>query len=233
MSWNLSGILEKKGKGAYGGAQVAGHLLGQAVGIPFRAVRNFALGAYERNLKELSKIKNPHMYENVPFTGRSESNFFKQQARVGWDQTKGGLKSFAYGTVISGAMYGLGSYATDDPQKSHGDRMAHYSKYAVAGAIDVGSDLALTGVSIGLATFGGPAGAMVAGGLQMFNMFAGFAGMDAGSLAMSVMDYADQEYDKDKMGKKFNMTQNTSMAMQRQIQNMHGSGSNLGEMMHN
>lgn len=141
-------------------------------------------------------------------------------------------KSILATTGFSGAMYGLSAVMTDNTDMDAGDRMSHYTKYAMAGAADVGTDLALTGVAAGLSALG-PIGAVFGGGLMAYNMFGGFFGMDAGSGLMNFMDYADTEYEKQKQGPKFNMTQNTSMALQRQIQNLHASGSNLGEMMHN
>jgi hypothetical protein len=229
MAWGLG----ETGKGA---TQVASYLGQEAINTiasPFRFMGKYASGRTNEITKDLDRIANPHLYENVPFTGRTSNNIVKQKANLAKHFGKEQGKGFIFGSLLSGSMYGLSAYATDNPDNNAGDRMAHYGKHAIAGGVDVAADLALTGVGIGLATFGGPAGMAMAGGLQLFNMFAGFAGMDAGSIAMNVMNYADEQYDKAKTGPKFNMTQNTAMAMQRQIQNLHASGSNLGEMMHN
>lgn len=141
-------------------------------------------------------------------------------------------KAVGLTTAFSGAMYGLSAVMTDDGTMDGGDRMAHYTKHAMAGAADVTADLALTGVAAGLSMLG-PLGAVAGGGLMAYNLLGGFFGIDAGSGVMNFMDYADTQYEKQRRGPKFPMTQNTSMAMQRQVQNLHASGSNLGEMMHN
>lgn len=221
---------------ATGAMQVGSHLVGQAADVmtsPFRFMGKYAMGRHQDISKEIDKIANPHLYEKIPFTGRESNNFLTRKKNLAKHFGKENLKSLGVGAVISSSMYGLSAYATDNDMNSPGDRMAHYAKHGIAGGIDVMADAALTGVSFGLATFGGPAGMALAGGIQAFNMFAGFAGIDAGSIAMNVMNYAEEEYDKAKRGPKFNMTENTAMAMQRQIQNLHASGSNLGEMMHN
>ena len=144
------------------------------------------------------------------------------------------LKGFGVGTGISMGMYGLMAYASDPGDAvDAGDRMNHYAKNAVGLAADIASDAVLTGIGTVAALTLGPAGAVIAGGITAFNIAGGFLGIDAGTQAMKFMDYADQEYDNRKNGPKFNMTQNSSMAMQRQIQNLHGSGSNMAEQMHN
>jgi hypothetical protein len=182
------------------------------------------------NLDEMSSRyvrKNNPMKNMDPGSGTKQFNLFKHHAKDSW-------KNFKIGTVMSGGLYGLSAYMSDNENASAGDRMANVVKHGVAGTVDVAADFGLTTVAAGLATFGGPGGVVAGGVLMAFNMFAGFAGLDAGSLAMTAMNYADGEYDTAKAGKsKFNMTENTSMAMQRQIQNLHASGSNLGEMMHN
>jgi hypothetical protein len=142
------------------------------------------------------------------------------------------LKSIGVTAGIGAAMYGLSAVMTDDTSADAGDRMSHYVKHGVAGAADVTADLALTGVAAGLTAFG-PVGALLGGGLMAYNMLGGFFGMDAGTGVMNLMNYADEKYEEQRQGPKFNMTQNTSMAMQRQISNLHANGSNLGEMMHN
>lgn len=226
MSWTL----------AHGAFSVGGNIFGKTLktGLaPIRAARNFVASSYVNKARQIDQIENPHLYENVPFTDRERSSFLRRKGRLAKSNFISHTKSFAIGTALSGGLYGLGAYMTDNDQASAGDRAAHYAKYAVASGVDILADSALTVASFGLATFAGPIGMMAAGGLQMFNMFAGFMGYDAGTLAMNVMDYADEQYDKNKLGPKFNMTQNTTMTMQRQIQNLHASGSNLGEMMHN
>lgn len=239
MAWGLG----ETGKGA---AQVASYLGGEAVNTiasPFRFMGKYASGRTDEITKELDRIANPHRYDRKFIKSGEQLEMFSSDikensyGRQKWNLAKHfgkeQGKSFLYGSLLSGSMYGLSAYATDNPDNNAGDRMAHYGKHAIAGGVDIAADAALTSVGIGLATFGGPAGMAIAGGLQLFNMFAGFAGMDAGSIAMNVMNYADEQYDKAKTGPKFNMTQNTAMAMQRQIQNLHASGSNLGEAMHN
>jgi hypothetical protein len=141
-------------------------------------------------------------------------------------------KDMKWSAILSGGLYGLSAYASDDPNAEVGDRGINIAKHGVAAGVDLGADALLTGVATGLSMLG-PLGGIAGGALTAFNMFAGFAGLDAGSLAMNAMNYTEQEYDRVKAGPKFNMTQNNSMAMQRQIQNLHASGSNLGEMMHN
>lgn len=236
--------------------------LGSMTSNAYDAGMNF-IGKMDGNFmdgirRRQDEVANPHMYKSsvtndygrsVPGKhmgssvtddfGNSVSNGMKpnswmtQKKNIMMDSAKGAGKGFAIGGIMSGGLYGLSAYMTDNSDNSAGDRMAHYGKHAIAAGVDMGSDLALTGLGIGLATLGGPAGVIAGSALMAFNMFAGFAGMDAGSLAMTAMNYADEQYDIAKQGPKFNMTQNTSQSMQRQIQNLHASGSNLGEMMHN
>jgi hypothetical protein len=142
------------------------------------------------------------------------------------------LKGLAFSGVIGAGLYGLSAVVSDDPTAQTSDRMVNATKHGVAFAADTASDIALTGVAAGLSLLG-PTGMMVGTALHAFNMLGGFVGMDAGSQVMKVMDYADEQYESAKNGPSFNMTENTSMAMQRQVQNMHAGGSNLGEMMHN
>ena len=156
---------------------------------------------------------------------RSVGNAIKKQA-------KDFGKVMKAAPIISGAMYGLSAFLTDDPTKSGGDRLYNQYKHAAALTADVISDFTLTTVAAGLAMTG-PLGMMAGTAITAFNIAGGLMGVDAGSLVMRGMDYAEEEYERAKSGPKFNMTKNTSMALQRQIQNMHASGSNLGEMMHN
>lgn len=243
MAWGLG---EKTTDMAKGAMQMGSHVAGQAIEVatnPFRFLGKYSVGSFEQKRMELDRIANPQKYDpkfmksgeqlEMFSSDIKDNSYIRQKYNLTKHFGKENLKSFGIGTAISGGLYGLSAYATDDPMNSGGDRMAHYGKHAVAAGVDIASDAVLTGASVALATFGGPAGMFVAGGLQMFNMFAGFAGIDAGSIAMNVMNYAEEEYDKAKRGPKFNMTQNTAMAMQRQIQNLHASGSNLGEIMHN
>lgn len=179
------------------------------------------------------KVANPHLYENVPFTGRKEGNWFQQKGNQAAHYTKDQFKGWGIGAGLSVGLYGLSAVMSDNTDADAGDRMVNYSKHAIAAGADLTVDAGLSAVAAGLATFGGIPGMAVGAGITAFNMFAGFAGWDAGSMVMNYMNYAEGKYDEAKAGPKFNMTQNTSMAMQRQIQNMHAAGSNLGEMMHN
>lgn len=149
------------------------------------------------------------------------------------DDSVKGAKGLMFSAALAPIMYGISALATDPGGAvSPGDRMHHYNKHMVAAGVDVASDVAMTGVAIGLAQFG-PYGQIAAGALTAYNVVSGFVGWDLGTLSMNFMDAADQEYESRKQGPKFNMTQNTSMAMQRQMQNLHASGSNIAEMMHN
>jgi hypothetical protein len=236
MAWSL----ESTGNVLKGTGEVAGHLAGEAFSTltsPLNFIRKHGQNSYLKKEKELDKIATP-VSEGKYGTNRqfafSNQGFGKDRtSRLAKHFTKDQFKGFGYGLGISSGVYGLVGYATDNNMNNAGDRMAHYGKHAVALGADIASDITLSVAAAGIATLGGPAGVFVAGGLKMFNMFAGFAGIDAGSIAMNVMNYADEEYERRKSGPTINMTQNTSMALQRQIQNMHASGSNLGEMMHN
>lgn len=140
--------------------------------------------------------------------------------------------NMAKGAAISSGMYGLMAFMSDDKNAATSDRMVNYAKHGIAAGVDVASDTALS-LGAGALAMTGPIGATVGGAIMAYNMFAGFVGMDTGSLALNMMNSFDERYKQDKRGPSFDMTQNTSMALQRQIGNLHASGSNLGEMMHN
>lgn len=229
------------GEVAKGAAQVAGYAgrqLGNVVGSTYNSGMDF-IGSYGKtymqNLKnERDLIANPAItgkYGGKLQSGFNDS-FRKRQGNLFTHYAKDHGKGFLIGGALTTGMYGLGAWATDNPDNSAGDRMANVAKYGVAAGVDTIADLGLSIAATGLSMLG-PAGVIAGGALQAFNIGAGLFGVDAGSLAMNIMNYADEEYDRVKQGPKFNMTQGTSMAMQRQIQNLHASGSNLGEIMHN
>lgn len=143
------------------------------------------------------------------------------------------LKNVARTAAFSGSMYGLSAVLTDSSENSASDRMIHYSKHAVGGAVDAASDLTLGAVGGALATFGGLPGAIVGGGIMAYNFLGGFFGADTGSIAMNAMNQLEERYDADRQGPQLKMTENTSMALQRQLSNLHASGSNIAETMHN
>jgi hypothetical protein len=134
---------------------------------------------------------------------------------------------------LSAGLYGLMAYGMDDPSRATGDRIASAGKYMTAAAIDTASDLTLTAVAGGLSMLG-PVGVAAAAGITAYNVIGNFVGIDAGSLALRAMDAMDERYEADRNGgKKFQLGENSSMALQRQISNIHQSGSNMAEMMHN
>jgi hypothetical protein len=141
-------------------------------------------------------------------------------------------KGLGVSAALGGAIYGLSAFATDNSDNDMSDRGINFAKHGVALGADLAGDTAIAGIGMGLSMLG-PMGALAGGVLNVANIAAGLMGYDAGSIAMNVMNYAEEAHDKARNGPKFNMTQNTSMALERQIQNLHASGSNLGEMMHN
>lgn len=237
----------------------AGKIVGGTYDSSKEALGGFFNSASQSMRASQDKIENPHKYRsnirnvtddygnsqavdmrrgftddygNVQGMGKSNS-WIERKANLGIHETKKGLKNWGIGAAMSGGLYGLMAYATDNADNDASDRGVNAAKYAVAAGVDVAADGVLTGVAAGLATFGGPAGIVAGGAITAFNMLAGFAGLDAGSLAMRAMDYTEAEYENAKTGPKFNMTQNTAMSLQRQLGNIAQSGSNLGEMMHN
>lgn len=157
----------------------------------------------------------------------------KQLVRKGMAGAKGFGKDIGKGALFSGAMYGLGAFATDNADNDMSDRLTNTTKYGAAFAADVAGDAVLTGIGTALGAFGGVYGKMAQGAITAFNFGSNLLGIDAGSMVMHGFDHAEEQYYKAKDGPKFDMTGNKSQAMQRQIQNLHASGSNLGEMMHN
>lgn len=156
----------------------------------------------------------------------------KQMGRKAAAGSKNFLKDVGKGALFSGAMYGLGAYATDNADNDMSDRLVNTTKYGAAFAADVAGDTLLTGVAKVAGMFG-PTGRAVGAAITAFNFGSNLLGIDAGSMLMHGWDHAEDQYYKVKEGPKFDMTGNKSQAMQRQIQNLHASGSNLGEMMHN
>ena len=217
---------------SYVGNQL-GSMIGSAYNSGMYHISKFSDNQVQGMRTKQDKIANPHMYEQVPFTDRSANNWIKQKYNLGKHYGKDQLKGWAFGSLLSGGMYGLSAYMTDNSDNDLSDRGVNIAKHGIAAGVDIAADAGLSAVAAGLATFGGVPGMIAGGALTAFNMFAGFAGYDAGSLAMNAMNYTEEKYNEAKTGPKFNMTQNTSMAMQRQIQNLHAAGSNLGEMMHN
>ena len=157
----------------------------------------------------------------------------KSPGRYALNKAKGFGKDIGKGALFSGAMYGLSAFATDNADNEASDRMTNVAKHGAAFAADVAGDAVLTGIGTALGTFGGAYGKMAQGAITAFNFGSNLLGIDAGSMMMRTWDYAEEQYYKAKEGPKFDMTGNKSQAMQRQIQNLHASGSNLGEMMHN
>ena len=236
------------------GLNTAGSAISGGLRTVGGTTRRIAGGLYDAAAESQNKIANPHLYESdnrfykdkfgnkLPKSGMdsgggrnlSPNSWLEQKTRIGAHELKTGIKGWAFGGVLSSGLYGLSAWATDDASMATSDRMYNATKHGIAATVDITADAGLTAVGIGLATFGGPIGMMAGMGIQAFNMFAGFAGIDAGSIAMKLMDYAEEEYQTAKNGgSKFNMTNNTSMAIQRQLSNIAMSGSNLGEMMHN
>lgn len=160
---------------------------------------------------------------------RYSSKSGKEMGKAVWNA--GGREVAKYG-AISGAIYGGLAYMTDDKTKSAGDRMFHYTKYGMAAAVDTGTSLGLSAVAAGLSTLG-PMGMMAGAGLEAINLVAPFLGFDPGSIMLNTFEKLEERYDQDRNGPRFNMTQNTSMALQRQLQSLHASGSNIAESMHN
>ena len=142
------------------------------------------------------------------------------------------FKNIGRGAIFSGAMYGFMGYMSDNPQNAASDRMVNIGKHGIAAAADVGADTAFSAAALGLSMFG-PLGVAAGAGLMAYNFVGNLIGIDAGSVALNVMNHFDERYEQDTRGTKFNMTENTSMALQRQVSNLQGAGSNLGEMMHN
>lgn len=142
------------------------------------------------------------------------------------------FKSIGRGAIFSLGMYGLSAAMTDNPMNAASDRMVNAGKHTIAAGADITADVGLSAAAYGLSALG-PVGVMAGSALMAYNFLGNFVGLDAGSLSMNIMNQFDERYENDKRGPKFNMTQNTSMAMQRQVNNLHGAGSNLGEMMHN
>lgn len=59
-------------------------------------------------------------------------------------------------------------------------------------------------------------------------------GLDLATAGLNAMDHMDSEYNRlGKTGSNYQMSQGSAQAMQRQLQNLAGSGSNVAEMMHN
>lgn len=143
-----------------------------------------------------------------------------------------GMKRFGTEAAVTAGFsvlaYGAGSYMTQDPSNGLAENTAHYGKWAIAGGIDVATDV---GMTLAASAMFGPMGAVAAGvGL----MAAGIMGVDPGSLALSAMDGMDSMYDRmSNRGSKFQLSENSAQLMQRQIANLQGAGSNVAEMMHN
>lgn len=153
----------------------------------------------------------------------------KEMGKAVWHS--GGGEVLKYGG-ISAAIYGGLAYMSDDKTQSAGDRMFNYAKYGSAAAIDTTASLGLSAIAAGLSTLG-PLGMVAGAGLEAYNLLSPFLGIDPGTVVLNTFEKLEERYEKDRNGPQFNMTQNTSMALQRQLQNLHASGSNVAEMLHN
>lgn len=253
MAWGLGSITNSySGRVAHGAAEVVGYAAGTATSFLRKETGSFfgsmkkASDKYVENYRqrrdEIAKgIKTDS--KGIKYSEYGQDNFIKDYYaprgskrrefyNLAAHELKDAGKGLKYSAILGGAMYGLSAYATDNSDNDMSDRAVNIGKHGVALAADLAGDTAIAGIGMGLAMFG-PMGALAGGALNIANMAAGLMGYDAGSIAMNIMNYGEEAYEKARSGPKFNMTQNTSMALQRQIQNMHASGSNLGEMMHN
>jgi hypothetical protein len=167
-------------------------------------------------------------------TSAKEGNFWQATKHTGAATLlHSPIGTLGKGLLMSGGMYGLMAYASDDASKSTGDRAASVGKHGIAAVVDATADFALSGVADGIGMLG-PYGMMAAAGIRAYNFGANFVGLDLGSLALRAMDSMDERYNQDRGGgKKFSLSENSSMALQRQISNIHQSGSNMAEVMHN
>jgi hypothetical protein len=145
----------------------------------------------------------------------------------GLGAAKGAMKGMAVNAAVTGVMFGGVGYMTSDESNN---KAAHGMKWATAAGIDIAADIGLTaavGMTIGLTS---PIGA----GILIADTVTDMMGLDFSTAALTAMDAMDDSYDRmTQQGGHYKMSQGSAQAMQRQIQNLQGSGSNVAEMMHN
>lgn len=138
-----------------------------------------------------------------------------------------GNTPFAAGmTGLTVAGYAGMAVSTEDQADN---KAIHYAKYGTALGIDIVQDSVLNwGLTAasklpGLKMMGGPLGM----GIQI-------AANALGPGFIAAFDHMDEKYNQMRnKGQNYQMSQSSAQAMQRQMQNLQGAGSNLAEMMHN
>ena len=252
MAWGLGLANDHSSRVMKGAKDVLGYGASQLGGFMSTQLSSFksSMGKVSNNYMEAYKQKRSDIandtltgkyggkysssFDDGPFmrTAMPQGSRRRQFYNLAAHDMKDMGKGLGVSAALGGAIYGLSAFATDNSDNDMADRGVNFAKHGVALTADLAGDTAIAGIGMGLAMFG-PAGALAGGALNVANIAAGLMGYDAGSIAMNIMNYGEEAYDKARNGPKFNMTQNTSMALERQIQNLHASGSNLGEMMHN
>lgn len=145
----------------------------------------------------------------------------------GFGAVKNAIKGTAANVALTGVMFGGVGYMTSGESDN---KFAHYGKWLSAGAVDVAMDTGLTaavGMTVGLSS---PIGM----GIMALDLVTDMMGLDFSTAALNAMDSMDNTFSKmSQQGKHYRMSEGSAQAMQRQIQNLQGSGSNVAEMMHN
>lgn len=144
-----------------------------------------------------------------------------------------GLGTLVGNAAVTGTMYG-GLGAATSVGKEGSELPGHYAPWAVGAGVDIASDVALTGLvglTVGLSS---PIGA----GIMVADMVTDMMGWDLATVAMGhtsdLVNKMDSEYNRlSGQGNNYQMSRGSSQALQRQLQNLSGSGSNVAEMMHN
>ena len=125
--------------------------------------------------------------------------------------------------VLTTAGYAAG--AMDEWQTTDNKAMTA-AKYSTALAVDIGVDAIMNWATKPLELLG-PYGKAASIGIQVVSNLAG-----PGFLA--AFNTMDDSYKRlAQKGQGYQMTQSSAQALQRQLSNLHGAGSNVAEMMHN
>lgn len=141
-------------------------------------------------------------------------------------------KGTAANAALTGVMFG-GMGVMEGWDQDAGDKIGTASKWGTAAAIDIASDTAWLGASLAVGAVTGGVGFAA---MQGFDMVTDMMGLDLSTAYTSAIESMDDSYTRlgaASGGSNYQMSRGSAQAMQRQIANLQGSGSNVAEMMHN
>lgn len=142
-----------------------------------------------------------------------------------WNLAKGQAANVALTGVMYGGLGALESSQSDNAVATGG-------KWAAAAGIDIASDIGMTGLALAAGALTGGVGFFA---VQAFDMVTDLMGYDLSTAFINAVDSMDEEYNRlsGMSGRGYQMSRGGAQALQRQIANLQGAGSNVAEMMHN